>query len=114
MDKKLPRVFANPQEKKFNNNKKIYYSKDEQNDGGSDKENKRMAYLTSNEISKNIYQKLNDIFNSEKYVYKADVDITTKQGVLKTKIIGQNRTHIITMDNELIAISEIDDINFSE
>jgi hypothetical protein len=64
--------------------------------------------------SKNIYQKINDIFSSEKYVYKAEVDIITRSGKIKTKVIGQNRTHIITMDNELISIADIEDIKFSE
>ena len=31
MEKKLPKVFANPQSKKFVNNEKVYYSK-EKND----------------------------------------------------------------------------------
>ena len=63
---------------------------------------------------KNIYQKLNDIFSSERYVYKAEVDIMTKDGKITTQIIGQNKTHIITMDNKLIPITDIEDISFTQ
>ena len=112
MEKKLPKVFANPQSKKFVNNEKVYYSK-EKNDLKFDlyKETKGDNTLL-NSSNKNIYQKLNDIFSSEKYVYKADVEITTKKEKIKTKIIGQNRTHIITMDDKLIPITDIENIDF--
>jgi len=112
MEKKLPKVFANLTEKKFTNNEKVYYSKEglrTQDNVNSD--NYRETKTESIE-TKNIYQKLNDIFSSERYVYKAEVDIVTKRGVKRTKVIGQNRTHIITMDNELISIADIEDINF--
>ena len=62
----------------------------------------------------NINQKINNIFNSNKYVYKADVVITTKDGKVVKKIIGQNKTHLITIENELIPISNILDIDFNE
>lgn len=102
MDKKLPKVFANKVDKKFNNNEKIFYSKD-----GSQEND---IELKKNE--KNIYQKINEIFSSERYVYKADVEIKTKNGMIKTKVIGQNKTHLITLDNELIPITDIEDINY--
>ena len=111
MQKKLPKVFANPQQKQFNNNEKVYYSKEKVRDDkiGSNLSNR---IDLKNIESKNIYQKLNDIFSSERYVYKADVDIMTKNGKIRTKLIGQNRTHVITMDNQLISIGDIEDIKF--
>lgn len=108
MERKLPKIFANPCQKQFTNNEKVYYSKEEErgNTNMNEKTNVR------NIESKNIYQKLNDIFSSERYVYKADVDIMTKEGKIRTKLIGQNRTHVITMDNQLISIGDIEDIKF--
>lgn len=114
MKKELPGVFANPQEKKFTNNERVYYSKEKDKITNETKEDIIQNNFLKNSDSKNIYQKLNDIFNSEKYVYKAEVDIKTNNKNFKTKIIGQNRTHIITMDNELIPITDIVDIKFSE
>lgn len=114
MKKELPSVFANPQEKKFTNNERVYYSKEKDKITSETKEENMQKNFWKNSDSKNIYQKLNDIFNSEKYVYKAEVDIKTNNKTFKTKIIGQNRTHIITMDNELIPITDIVDIKFSK
>ena len=102
MDKKLPKVFANKVDKKFKNNEKVFYSKND------DQEN--APEIKKEE--KNIYQKINEIFSSERYVYKADVEIKTKTGIIKTKVIGQNKTHLITLDNNLIPITDIEDINY--
>ena len=104
MDKKLPKVFANKINKNIANNEKIYYSSSENRTTESAEKNRSE--------SKNIYQKINDIFNSEKYVYKADVNITLKNGSKKTQIIGHNNGYLITINNELIPISEVEDINF--
>lgn len=107
MNKKLPKVFANKIEKEISNNEKIYYSRT--NDYNRNDE--EMAVRKEN---KNIYQKINDIFGSEKYVYKADVDIKTKGVNKKVKIIGRNNGYLITIDNELIPITDIEDIKFSQ
>lgn len=108
MDKKLPKIFANTPNKKFNNNERVYYS-NEARDKTSEPKNKNVDNFSQ---EKNIYQKLNEIFSSEKYVYKAEVEIKMKTGTIKTKVIGQNRTHLITMDNQLIPITDIEDIKF--
>lgn len=115
MNKKLPKVFANAYDKEFHNNECVYYSKEtELDEDTTSVKEKKDGEKASNAPTKNIYQKLNEIFSSEKYVYKAEVNIKTKAGKIKTKIIGQNRTHIITMDDELIPITDIEDISFAE
>ena len=60
--------------------------------------------------TKNVYQKINDIFTSRNYIYKADVIIETRQGKLSKRVIGKNKDHLITSENELIPISDIIDI----
>lgn len=114
MDKKLPKVFANKQNKDFNNNDRVFYSKEKKTDDGTRNyesiKNSKLTWDTG--VTKNIYQKLSDIFNSERYVYKAEVEIKTTKGNIKTKVIGQNKTHLITIDNELIPITDIEDINY--
>lgn len=104
MEKKLPKVFANPVEK--TTNRSVAYSKKEE----VVPEKKSTPVLTG----QTIYQKLNTIFNSTKYVYKADVVIKTKDGTLTKKIIGKNQNHLITIDNELIPLSDIIDIEYAE
>lgn len=115
MEKKVPKVFANKIDKELYNNKKVYYSKEEI------EEPKKMDKVKSNNkrglpdlSNKNVNQKINTIFNSPHYVYKADVDITLKSGKISKKIIGKNMTNLITMDNELIPISDVVDIDFSK
>ena len=98
MDKKLPKVYANKIEKKVGNNDDVYYShrlEDDRNDN------------VSNLDEKNVNQKLNEIFNSTNYIYKADVKLTLKDKTVNKRIVGRNSTHLITIDNELIPISDI-------
>ena len=105
MDKKIPKVFANDVNSRGNNKGVFYSSHDEVIDL---KPISSDVSFTSNE--KNINQKIKDIFNSSSYVYKADVDIKLKSGNVTKRIVGKNSTHLITMDNELIPISDILDI----
>lgn len=110
MDKKLPGIYANKIDKKFSNNESVYYS-----DSRSERNTVSKTDDSNHNVNGlNINQKINNIFNSNKYVYKADVVITTKEGKVVKKIIGQNKTHLITIENELIPISNILDIDFNE
>ncbi|MCI9110220.1 MAG: hypothetical protein HFH47_00230 [Bacilli bacterium] len=117
MERKLPSVFANKIEKEVGNNKNVFYSsKDGLAERGEDlkdsKQTDDFAQKAKDNLikPKNIYQKLNEIFSSSRYVYKADVEITLKDGVVTKRIIGKNANHLITIDNELIPISDIVDI----
>lgn len=98
---KIPKVFANKEVKTSGNNKKVYYSESSKNN-----------IVDENvEISKtDINKKIRDIFNSPNYIYKADIVIKLKDGPVTKRIIGKNNTHLITMENELIPISDIIDI----
>ena len=115
MNKKLPGVFANKIDKELHNNDCVYYSSKESifDDRSVKEMDKKDIKPMNTNLGLNINQKINKIFNSSKYVYKANVRITTKDGEYIKKIIGQNKTHLITMDNELIPISDIIDIDFS-
>lgn len=91
-----PKVFRNTINKSIKNNENVFYSKNE----------------VKNEIkeSKNIIQKINEIFASPNYIYKANVKIKTNDDIITTRIIGRNKDYIITMDNKLIPIKNIIDI----
>lgn len=104
MDKKIPKVYANKIEGKAGNNKDVYYS--HLKDDVSDDRGSRV-------LEKNVNQKINDIFNSTNYVYKADVRLTLKSGTVTKRIVGRNSTHLITIDNELIPLTDILDIEKS-
>lgn len=105
MNKKLPKVFQNKIDKDVSNNNKFYYSANKTNESDV-KEN-----LNRKEIKpKNINKKINEIFASPTYVYKANVEITTKDSTITTKVIGRNKSYLITMDNKTIPIDNIIDI----
>ena len=93
----LPKVFQNEIDKDIGNNNKYSYDKNEE----------------INNIRKSgvpVLEKIKNIFNSPNYVYKADV-IIEYQGLKQEKrVIGYNKNELITIDDEKISISEIDDI----
>lgn len=106
MNKKIPKVFQNKINKNINNNNKYYYSANRNTNDNIVKED------VNKEITKpkNINKKINEIFSSPTYVYKANVEITTKDSTITTKIIGRNKSYLITMDNKTIKIDDIIDI----
>lgn len=98
--KELPKVFHNKIDKKFDNNSSVFYS-------SNNNEDRELVEIND---SRNILQKINDIFASPNYVYKANVEITLKDKKVTKRIIGRNKNYIITMDNSLIPITDIVDI----
>lgn len=102
MEKKLPEMFVNKVDKPLGNNDKVFYS-------SQDKEERSVDTITPKQ-EKNINQKIRDIFSSSTYVYKADVELTINGKKVDKRIVGRNATHLITIDNELIPITDITDI----
>lgn len=108
MDKKLPKVFQNHIDHLVRNNRDVYYSKIQEEQTTSERSHHTIRGNTVNE-------KINTIFSSPTYVYKADVEIVLNNGEkLTRKVIGANQGQLITMENELIPVNQIQDIYFSE
>ena len=113
MQKKLPKVFANSINE-VHNNSTVFYSAEANTEALKDfgdrnsEEKLEIKKLKGATVS----QKINEIFNSPYYIYKAEVDITLDSGKVTKKIIGKNQKHLITMENELIPIDTIRDIEF--
>lgn len=101
MNKKLPKVYANKIDKKLKNNETVYH------ENGKVEEKKQVESL-------DVYKKINKIFSSSRYVYKAEVVITLNSGKVVKKIIGRNENELITMDSEVIKIKDILDIEFKD
>nr|MBP3258559.1 hypothetical protein [Bacilli bacterium] len=95
-------LFINKINKVIKNNEHLYYGK-------NDDEIKK-----SEGKDINIRQKINDIFKSKNYIYKADVIIKTNKGEIKTSIIGKNSKNLITNESELIPIADILDIEINK
>lgn len=104
MNKKLPGVFVNKNTGIIKNNEEQYYGKNET-------KNTNNENTMSNTIKMiMIRKKINDLFNSNDFVYKVGVIITTKEGDRECTLIAKNNDNLLTIKNESIPISEILDI----
>ena len=92
MDK--PRVFANPINKKIDNVQNLFRS---------DKESRSINPVDVN-------KKINEIFASRNHVYKSKVKITLKDKVIEKEIVGKTNINLLTLDGDLIRITDILDI----
>lgn len=110
MEKKLPGIYANKIEKKIPTNKHVYYSSVEQ------EQQTQLESKKENRISlegKTVPQKLYSIFHGPNYVYKADVELVVKGEKRREKLIGYNHSNVITIDNQVIPIDDIEDVYFT-
>ena len=57
-------------------------------------------------------EKIDKLFNTNGYVFSKNVEIVTNDKVYNTKIAGKVNNHIITLDNDIIKISDIKDIKY--
>lgn len=98
--KELPKMYQNKINKKIDSIQKVYNSFEDRTTKVND--------IKYGNIS--IDKKIEDIFTSPEYVYKADVTIVTDKETIKKRIVARNKNNIITIDNEYIPISIIRDI----
>lgn len=101
MKKDLPKMYHNTINKNINNVQNVYSSLNKNDNIRIIREKKNIFEIES---------KIRDIFNSPNFIYKADVFIVRNGRELKKRIIAKQNNNLITMDNEIIPISEIDDI----
>ena len=92
MDK--PKVFANPINKKIDNVQDLFRS---------DKDSRSINPVDVN-------KKINEIFASRNHVYKSKVRITLKDAVVEKEIVGKTSINLLTLDGNLIRITDIVDI----
>ena len=92
MDK--PKVFANPINKKIDNVQDLFRS---------DKDSRSINPVDVN-------KKINEIFASRNHIYKSKVRITLKDGVVEKEIVGKTNINLLTLDGNLIKITDIVDI----
>ena len=112
MEKKLPGVFPGKVKKNSGNNKRVFYSEKEEKNNPVVEKNKKEKNMLK--YKKNINQKINEIFRSKSYIYKADVEISLKDETVSKRIVGKNNKYLITIENELIPISDILDIKLTQ
>lgn len=102
MNKKLPNIFVNKNTGIVKNNEEFYYGKDNINNETKIIDNNMKDIL--------IRKKIDDIFNSSSFIYKARVIISTKDNDKEYTLIGRDKNKLLTIDNETILISDVLDI----
>lgn len=113
MNDKLPKVFANKIEN-VQNNRKVYYSEKDNVIITREEKNKELVdkYNLNNIVkSADINKKIINLFKSPNNVYKVRVEIKTNGKTEIKNLIGRTNSTLITLDNEIINISDIEDIN---
>lgn len=101
MKKELPKMYHSHITKEIDNVQNIYSSINNKFDNN---------IRTTSYNKFDIENKINDIFNSPNFVYKADVNILTDKGLLKKRIVAKRNGYLITINNETIPINSIKDI----
>ena len=92
-----PKMYQNKINKEFHNNTLVYMS--------NNQNNKNTIYGIND-----IRKKINDIINSNSFIYYANVHIILDNDTIIRKIIGINNNNLVTIDNEYIPIENIKDI----
>ena len=90
--KKLPELYKNNNIKPIDNNKKVYYMKNE---------DMRKASNTS------VEEELDNIFHGLGYSYNIPVELVTTKKIYHTSLVTKTKENVITIDNIIIPISEI-------
>ena len=106
---KKNKIFVGKFEKKVGNNQSFYDIKEENNDYTLVKDNNK----TINE-KLSVKEKIDKLLNRNGYVFNVDVKIITYNKEYQTKIAGKVNNHLITLDNDIINISDIKDIIIQE
>lgn len=97
-----PKVFVNSINKNIKNNKDVYHYK-----GSED------VLMIDESVGslEDVRSKIDDIFDSDSFVYKSNVVITLKDGSkIKEEIIAFKDSYLLTLSNKRININDIIDI----
>lgn len=103
MKKDLPNLYKNENICDVKNNKKVCYVEEK----GIVDEVKTTRYSDDNST---VEEKLRKLFRSSRYVFNIGVIIETERHTYDTKIAGQVKNSIVTVDGEVIPIIEIKNI----
>lgn len=107
MGKDLPSVFKNINNKKFENNKRVFYSKYESI--GNVEE--RGVNSSSSEINLDnaltYRDALDNLFKNNQFIFNVPVEIITKDVTLNTKIVSKVGDHLLTNAGKIIQLDDI-------
>lgn len=104
MKKELPGIFKKDVDNNHCHNKKVFYANKEET------EFQRSPLYTDSNSDFTVEDKIRKLFKSSRYVFNINVIIKTDKKVYNTKIAGKIKNSLITVENEIIPIIEINDI----
>jgi len=107
MKKELPKIFKKNVTPEHCNNKKVFYT-NENKEINSKKET--ISNFSNNDTLYTVEEKIKKLFKSSRYIFNINVLIKTNKKEYDTKIAGKVKNSLITIDNEVIPIIEINDI----
>ena len=98
------KIFANKINKKIGNNQEVYDISD------ITKEQVKKNEFKDSDDNLTVNEKIDKLFKRNGYIFNVDVKIITTKHEFNTKIAGKMNNHLITLDNDIINISDIKDI----
>lgn len=98
------KIFANKINKKIGNNQEVYDISD------ITKEQVKKNEFKDSDDNLTVNEKIDKLFKRNGYIFNVDVKIITTKREFNTKIAGKMNNHLITLDNDIINISDIKDI----
>lgn len=93
---KKKKVYVNKIEKKVGNNQTSCEVKED--------------VVTDNSLT--VEEKLEKLFNTNGYIFNVDVKIITNDKTYQTKIASRVGNSLITLDNDVICLDDVNDIVF--
>lgn len=104
MKKELPKIFKKNVDLGHSNNKRVFYAS----------ENKETLVknddINSYRLLSTVEEKIRKLFKSSRYIFNINVIIKTDKKDYNTQIAGRIKNSIVTVDNDVIPIVEINDI----
>lgn len=106
MKKELPEIFKKNIDSSHSNNKKVFYT----NKNNEQTPNQEPINNSTNNSQSTVEDKIRKLFKSSRYIFNINVLIKTNKKDYDTKIAGKVKNSLVTVDNEVIPIIEINDI----
>ncbi len=107
MKKDLPKIFKKPIDESHSNNKKMCYTSETKQ-----KEESISSFrnTTLDSSMTTVEEKIRKLLKSSRYIFNIGVIIKTDKKNYDTKIAGKIKNSLVTVDNDVIPIVEINDI----
>ncbi len=104
MKKELPKIFKKNVDLEHSNNKRVFYASENKETLVKNDDTNSYRSLST------VEEKIRKLFKSSRYIFNINVIIKTDKKDYNTQIAGRIKNSIVTVDNDVIPIVEINDI----